>query len=131
MPPVPVKPKEVTKQDIVNDTEEDYEFAREKLKALIKTSEDGIDAMMGLVRETEHPRAGEVLGGLIKTAGDAVGQLMDLQRKRKDLTQDKETKVSEPGGVNNIKKAIFIGSTTDLQKALADDLEEPKNVTDV
>ena len=52
------KPKtEVTKGEIVSDTEKDIEFSREKMKELIGQSSEAINTMMALAAESEHPRA--------------------------------------------------------------------------
>ena len=56
------KPKtEVDKGEIINDTEKDIEYSREKMKELIGQSSEAINTMMALAAESEHPRAFEVL----------------------------------------------------------------------
>ena len=73
---------------------------------------------MALASETEHPRAFEVLAGMFKTTTDMMDQLITLQKKRKELTQSEEQKASaSSGGTTN--NAIFVGSTTELQKFLS------------
>ena len=109
-------PKEIDKKndkiDIINDTEEDYQYASEKLKNLVDQSEEAIELMMALAHDTEHPRAFEVLGNLLKGTGDITDKLLQLQKKRKELTQEE----SKSGNTTN--NAIFMGSTTELQKFL-------------
>ena len=72
--------------------------------------------MMALASETEHPRAFEVLAGMFKTTTDMMDQLITLQKKRKELTQSEEQKQNASGSTTN--NAIFVGSTTELQKFL-------------
>ena len=48
----------------------------------------------------------------IKAVGDVTDKLIDLQQKMKDL--DKE----EKKGPNNVTNALFVGSTSELQKML-------------
>lgn len=108
---------EVAQTEIVVDTEEDYAYSREKIKDLITKAEEAIDNMMALASETEHPRAFEVLAGMFKTTTDMMDQLITLQKKRKELTQSEEQKTGSPGNTTN--NAIFVGSTTELQKFLS------------
>ena len=107
---------EVAQTEIVVDTEEDYAYSREKIKDLIQKAEEAIDNMMVLSSETEHPRAFEVLAGMFKTTTDMMDQLITLQKKRKELTQSEGQKSGNSGNTTN--NAIFVGSTTELQKFL-------------
>ena len=107
---------EVAQTEIVVDTEEDYAYSREKIKDLIQKAEEAIDNMMVLSSETEHPRAFEVLAGMFKTTTDMMDQLITLQKKRKELTQSEAQKLGASGNTTN--NAIFVGSTTELQKFL-------------
>lgn len=114
------KPKsEVSKSEIVSDTEKDIEFSRDKMKELIDQSCEAINTMMALASESEHPRAFEVLSNMIKDASQMSQDLVKLQKIRKDITQEKESKSGDT--TNN---AIFVGSTTELQKFLKDKKEE-------
>ena len=72
--------------EIVLHAEEDYRFARERIKKLIDTSDEAISTMHALASDAEHPRAFEVLAGMIKTAADINGQLLSLQKERKKIT---------------------------------------------
>ena len=78
--------------------------------------------MMALAHDTEHPRAFEVLGNLLKNTGDITDKLLQLQKKRKELTQEEE-KVG-----NTTNNAIFVGSTTELQKFLKNKKEQSIDV---
>ena len=108
--------------EIINDTESDVEYSREKMKELIDQSSDAINNMMALAAESEHPRAFEVLSNMIKHTADMTQDLVKLQKTRKEITQDKIGPNSTT--TNN---SIFVGSTTELQKLLK---KEIKNVSD-
>lgn len=110
---LPAVPKSIKKGDVVADTEEDYTYAREKLKRLIDQSEEAIESLLLLANDTEHPRAFEVLGQLLKGTGDITDKLLQLQKKRKELTQEES-----PGAANTTNNTLFVGSTTELQKFL-------------
>ena len=117
------KPKtEVDKGQIINDTEKDIEYSREKMKERSGQSSEAINQMMALASESEHPRAFEVLSNMIKDASQMSQDLVKLQKVRKDITQEKESSSST---TNN---ALFVGSTAELQKFLKN--KDIKNVTE-
>ena len=119
------KPKtEVNKGQIINDTEKDVEYSREKMKELIDQSSEAINQMMALASESEHPRAFEVLSNMIKDASQMSQDLDKLQKVRKDITQEK-VRANAKETTNN---AIFVGSTAELQKFLHK--KEVKNITE-
>ena len=114
LPVVPKKIKSTVDQgQINNDTENDVEYSRQKMKELIDMSSEAIQNMMALASETEHPRAFEVLSNMIKQASEMSQDLVKLQKTRKEITQSKEE--SNGKTTNN---AIFVGSTNELQKFL-------------
>lgn len=104
---------EVSRSQIVTDTEADIEYSRDKMKNLIDQSCEAINQMMALASESEHPRAFEVLSTMIKHTSEMTQDLVKLQKTRKDITQDKNGPSSTT--TNN---SIFVGSTTELQKFL-------------
>jgi len=119
-PLVPRK-EEKDKPDIDND----YKYSRENYYNLIERGQEAIDGILDIAREGQHPRAYEVAGALIKNVADTVDKLQDLQKKLKDL-KEVPNKASA-----NIKNALFVGSTAELQKMLKGSPEtiETKTVT--
>tara|TARA_A100001011_G_scaffold174678_1_gene183346 strand:+ start:3304 stop:3714 length:411 start_codon:yes stop_codon:yes gene_type:complete len=111
---LPAKKKTVEDSDIVHDTETDVEFVRDNLKNLISKSSEALEHLSVIAQETEHPRAFEVLSNMIKQTGDLTTELLDVQKKRKDITQEKNQ--GESGRTTN--NAIFVGSTKELQQML-------------
>ena len=97
-----------------DDIEEDYEYQRRQFYNLIEKGSNAIDGILELAKESEHPRTYEVAGQLIKNFAEVTEKLGDLQKKMKDL---KEVPNTAPKNVTN---ALFVGSTTDLQKMLRD-----------
>ena len=97
-----------------NDLEEDYDYQRRQFYNLVEKGSDAIDGILELAKESEHPRTYEVAGQLIKNVAEVTEKLGDLQKKMKDL---KELPNTAPKNVTN---ALFVGSTTDLQKMLRD-----------
>jgi hypothetical protein len=120
------KPKtEVDRGQIINDTEKDINYSRNKMKELIAQSSEAIEQMMALAAESEHPRAFEVLSNMIKDTSQMSQDLIKLQKVRKDITQEKE----RPRSSDTTNNSIFVGSTAELQKFLK--TKDIKDVTDV
>jgi hypothetical protein len=94
------------------DVDSDYKYSRENLYNLVERGQDAIDGILDLAREGEHPRAYEVAGQLIKNVGEVTEKLLQLQEKMKKLKDipDKAPK--------NVTNALFVGSTTELNKLL-------------
>ena len=97
-----------TKDDIDND----YKYSRENYYNLIERGQEAIQGILDIAKEGQHPRAYEVAGQLIGQVGQTVDKLQDLQKKLKDL-KEVPNKTSA-----NIKNALFVGSTAELQKML-------------
>ena len=105
--PVPRKIDE-TKTDIDND----YSHSRDNYYNLIDKGNEAIDGILSLAKEGEHPRAYEVAGQLIKTVSEVSQNLLDLQDKLKKVKEVPDK------GPKNVTNALFVGSTTELQKML-------------
>ena len=96
------------------DPEIDFETGRKNLYNLIDKGNEAIDGILDLAKEGEHPRAYEVAGQLIKTVSEVSQNLLDLQDKLKKIKEVPNT------GPKNVTNALFVGSTTELQKMLKD-----------
>jgi hypothetical protein len=83
--------------------------------------------MHALASDAEHPRAFEVLAGMIKTAADINGQLLGLQKERKKIIQV-EDKRGQSAAQSTTNNAIFVGTTTELQKLLKGSHDETLDV---
>ena len=110
--------KTETKKDLIvpeeKDPEIDFETGRKNLYNLIDKGNEAIDGILNLAKEGEHPRAYEVAGQLIKTVSEVSQNLLDLQDKLKKVKEVPNT------GPKNVTNALFVGSTTELQKMLKD-----------
>ena len=94
------------------DPEIDFETGRKNLYNLIDKGNEAIDGILNLAKEGEHPRAYEVAGQLIKTVSEVSQNLLDLQDKLKKVKDIPDR------GPKNVTNALFVGSTTELQKML-------------
>ena len=104
------------KPDVVapvnKDADTDFETGRGELYKLLEKGNEAIDGILSLAKEGEHPRAYEVAGQLIKSQSEIAQNLLDLQDKLKKIKDVKEL------GPKNVTNALFVGSTTELQKMI-------------
>ena len=110
-----VLPKKTSTEIVVpedKDPEIDFETGRKNLYNLIDKGNEAIDGILNLAKEGEHPRAYEVAGQLIKTVSEVSQNLLDLQDKLKKVKDIPDK------GPKNVTNALFVGSTTELQKML-------------
>ena len=109
--------KDITLSDIVPEKEsdiiQDYEYTRSQLYTLIKKGQSALDDIIELANATEQPRAYEVAAQMIKNVSEVTDKLLTLQEKLKNIQEPSKT--ANPTTVNN---ALFVGSTSDLQKLL-------------
>ena len=105
----PNLPKIKSKDD---DLEKDYEYTRGELYSLIDQGQEAVRGALEVAQESGHPRAYEVAVAAMKHVADMTEKLQDLHKKMKDLDEE----VKGPKNVTN--NAMFVGSTTELQKML-------------
>jgi len=104
--------KEIKKVTSEKDLENDYEYTRGQLYNLIEKGQEAINGILDVAQNSDHPRAYEVAGNLIKNVADISDKLVDLQKKMKDISEEKSK------GPTNVTNAMFVGSTSELQKML-------------
>ena len=124
-PPVERKQGEL-ELAVEKDINTDYDYSRESYYSLIEKGQEAIQGILDIAKEGQHPRAYEVAGQLIGQVGQTVDKLQDLQKKLKDLKQVPKT------ASTNVKNALFVGSTAELQKMLNRKQEDEtieKNIT--
>ena len=124
-PPVE-RPKGDVEVKTEKDINQDYSYSRDSYYNLIDKGNEAIEGILEIAKEGQHPRAYEVAGQLIGQVGATVAKLQDLQKKLKDLKQVPKT------ANTNVKNALFVGSTAELQKMLNRKQEDEtieKNIT--
>ena len=104
-PPKPVAPENA-------EVDTDFDTGRNELYKMLEKGNTAIDGILNLAKEGEHPRAYEVAGQLIKTQSEIAQNLLDFQDKLKKIKDVKEL------GPKNVTNALFVGSTTELQKMI-------------
>tara|TARA_B100000945_G_scaffold198361_1_gene159469 strand:+ start:182 stop:595 length:414 start_codon:yes stop_codon:yes gene_type:complete len=106
-----IKPKKKVVKVDEDAPRKDYEYSRAQLYDLVEKGQEAVNGILDVCQDSQHPRAYEVAGQLIKHVGDVTDKIVDLQKKMKALEEDK-------GPKNVTNNALFVGSTSDLQKML-------------
>lgn len=113
-------PTEVESKDLVEDKkiDRDAEYARNNLWELIEHGMAAIQDMSHLSREQMHPRTYEVLSKLMKDVASNNLALLELANQKKAAKKKEEGSAGPQPVTNNIDKAIFVGTTSELLKAM-------------
>lgn len=113
---LPAKVEKVESTVVANldsDLDKDYEDARKTQQNLIQKGNLAIDHLLAIASETEHPRAFEVVATLIKNTAEANEKLLTMQKTMRDLKN-----IKQKDSAVNVDKAIFVGSTAELNKLI-------------
>ena len=106
-----VKTERVVPVVTADDSDSDFQYARENLYNLIERGQDGLDELLEIAKASQHPRAFEVVGQLVDKLTTTNKELLNLHKSKKDI----KTERGSPTSVNN---NLFVGSTAELQKFL-------------
>lgn len=98
--------------DMKQDLTDAYQQSKENLQEIIDQGKDAMDEILQIAKAGQHPRAFEVYGTLLKNMVDANKELLNIQKQMRDMDGKKKE------GDTKIDKAIFVGSTADLNKLL-------------
>lgn len=114
--PVVVK-KETPDATLDSNLEEDltdaYEQTKTNLQDLIDQGKDAMEEILQIAKAGQHPRAFEVYGTLLKNVVDANKELLAVQKQMREMN-----KQNQASGTTHIDKAIFVGSTSELNKLI-------------
>lgn len=100
--------------NIDEDLTDAYQQSKENLQSIIDSGKDAMEEILQIAKAGQHPRAFEVYGGILKNMVDANKELLAIQKQIRTMDDSKKESKSQ----TNIDKAIFVGSTTELQKLL-------------
>ena len=113
---LPVEKKElipVNPETLNDDLGDAYQQTKENLQELIDQGKEAMEEILQVAKAGQHPRAFEVYGTLLKNVVDANKELLAVQKQMRDMTGAKK---NDQG--TTIDKAIFIGSTAELNKLI-------------
>lgn len=101
------------------EAENDYDYARENMYNVIEKGTAALEELLGVATQSQHPRAYEVLATTMKTLVDANKELVQLSKKKVEEEKSNDDPQSGSGG-NVTNNNLFVGTTHDLLKVLAD-----------
>ena len=100
--------------DLKQDLTDAYQQSKENLQEIIDAGKDAMEELRQIASAGQHPRAFEVYGTLLKNMVDANKELLSIQKQMREMDENAK---KDKGGTN-IDKAIFIGSTAELNKLI-------------
>jgi hypothetical protein len=103
----------VSNSDLKEDLADAYQQSKDNLQDIIDQGKEAMNEILEIAKAGQHPRAFEVYGTLLKNMVDANKELLNIQKQMRDM--DKSNKKE---GDTKIDKAIFVGSSADLNKLL-------------
>ncbi|MBC8442922.1 MAG: terminase [Proteobacteria bacterium] len=106
--------------------EKDYTDVRDNLKDIIDKGNVAIDGILEVASEGETARAYEVVSQLIKTVSEANKDLIGLHKQMKDIKKE-EINLHQH---NTTNQSIFVGSTSELQKLVKNNVKQIENMTE-
>jgi hypothetical protein len=111
----PLVVKEYSNQpNLEQDLTDAYQQSRDNLQDVIDQGKDALDDILRIAKESEQPRAFEVFGTLLKNVVEANKELITMQKQMRDM----DSNIRKESNTNVIDKAIFVGSTKELQSLL-------------
>lgn len=103
--------------------EDDFQFARKKIRDLIKKVEPALDGAILVAQSGDAPRAFEVVGKMLEGIVNANKELVEIHRTKKETLEKPEAAPQSllptgQGGTVNIDKAVFVGRASDLLREI-------------
>ena len=104
--------------------ENDFEFARDKMRDLIKKGQEAVDSAIMLAQSGDEPKAYEVVGLMIAAIIHANRELINIHhvKAKKEAVQNtygtRAPQVVDDKGNVTIEKAVFIGKASDLLREI-------------
>lgn len=110
--PVPVSTNS-DEPNLKQDLNDAYATSKDNLIDFIDKGKDAMEELLCIAKAGQHPRAFEVFATLFKNMTDANDKLLDMQKKMREMDGKKASV-----GDTKIDKAIFVGSTAELNKLI-------------
>ena len=109
----PETPVSILDSNLEEDLTDAYEQTKTNLQDLIDQGKDAMEEILNIAKAGQHPRAFEVYGTLLKNVVDANKELLAVQKQMREMN-----KQNQPSGATHIDKAIFVGSTSELNRLI-------------
>ena len=99
--------------DLKVDLADAYEQTKSNLQDLIEQGKEAMEEILQIAKDGQHPRAFEVYGTLLKNVVEANKELLAVQKQMREMDGKKTNNMG-----TTIDKAIFVGSTSELNKLI-------------
>lgn len=99
--------------ELKQDLKDAYEQTKDNLQDFIDQGKDALEEILQVAKAGQHPRAFEVYATLLKNMVDANKELLSVQKQMRTMDGNKQ-----PSQETRIDKAVFVGSTDELNKLL-------------
>ena len=109
---IPVTKEPIDSIDLKTDLVDAYEQSKSNLQDLIDNGKDAMEELRQIASAGQHPRAFEVYATLLKNVVEANDRLLKTQKEMREMDGKKKE------GDTRIDKAVFIGSTSELNRLL-------------
>lgn len=86
----------------------DLDYARKNTLDLIEQGQKGLENMISIADQSQHPRAYEVLSNYLRTLSDLNKNLLEISEKK---SEQKEEAMETAKVIN---QNVFVGSTAEL-----------------
>ena len=97
----------------------DYDKTRNTLQTLLLQGQEALISAIEIAKSSEDPKAFEAVAKLLKSTADINTQMMDIHQRKQQLDSPKGSKEeTSPLKTVTNNNAIFVGSTTELNKML-------------
>jgi hypothetical protein len=108
-----------------NSAVKDFEIARANLLTLIEGGKESFENLTKLAEQSQHPRAYEVLAKFLDSLVQANIEYLNLQSQIREITDPgKHIGNQNSQGPRTVNQtAIFVGSTSELQKAIKNSMK--------
>lgn len=108
-------------EDLDQSVNSDFTVARANILAATTVAQEAIAKLAVIAEQSQHPRAFEVLFNGVKTILEAQQDILALHKKREELKPGAAAREDVPTGPQKqTTNNLFVGSTAELQKILAD-----------
>jgi hypothetical protein len=100
-------------KELQQDLTDAYQQSKENLQGIIDQGKEAMEEILNIAKAGQHPRAFEVYSGLLKNMTEANDRLLKIQKEMREMEG-----IKKETNNTNIDKAIFVGSTSELNKLL-------------
>ena len=100
--------------EVETQLDQDLEYSRQIMYDNIKNTQDALEEMLDIAKQSQHPKAFDTLNSLLNTSRNAAKDLLEFHKEKKAIKQE----APESSGTTN--NNLFVGSTAELLRMMKD-----------